>query len=442
MEQYISVLAFWCLAAAAVAVAILLVRQGQITARLRTRTRELEAELRIREAETQHLVSARLPALVDSLQGRPVEVPGPRHEQADPGFIQTHQLVIDMFTETTEKAIARGEQSAKATLKAMMRTVQGLTNEQQLAISNMQDRHDNPDVLEDLLKIDHMNSQLGRRAQATAVLCGSWPGQQRSASSLTDVVGGATSRIRDYLRVRVPAQADTAVISRAVEPVVLAVAELLDNGARYSQPNTSVEVNFSDAHNGIAIVIDDAGVGMSTEETQQAGKLLSGQAEVDINRLGDPPRIGFAVIGLLAARYGFTVSVDTRSPYGGVRAVVFLPTALLTRAARPKPVHGEPVTRSADAAEMDQQGRTASGLPMRRRRNQAPARATIQVAEREPDTAAAPTGPVTKTATGMGAWQRGTRSGRATNSTTDSAADSVADSATNTTSESEGSPNA
>ncbi|GAA3040950.1 hypothetical protein GCM10020000_19470 [Streptomyces olivoverticillatus] len=34
---------------------------------------------------------------------------------------------------------------------------------------------------------------------------------------------------------------------------------------------------------------------------------------------------------MLAARYGFSVSVDTRSPYGGVRAVVFLPSSLLTQ---------------------------------------------------------------------------------------------------------------
>jgi predicted regulator of Ras-like GTPase activity (Roadblock/LC7/MglB family) len=161
----------------------------------------------------------------------------------------------------------------------MMRAVQSLANEQQAAISAMQDRHDDPDVLSDLLRIDHMNSQLGRRAQATAVLCGSWPGQHRSASSLTDVVRGATSRIRDYLRVSIPAEADIAVVSRAVEPVVLAVAELLDNGARHSQPNTKVEVNFQQAHNGVVIMIDDAGVGMTVKELQRAARLLAGDGE-------------------------------------------------------------------------------------------------------------------------------------------------------------------
>ena len=95
-------------------------------------------------------------------------------------------------------------------------------------------------------------------------------------------------------------------------------------------------------HNGAAVVIDDAGVGMDGTRCERAAALLSGQQAVDIYRLGDPPQFGFAVIGLLAARYGFSVSVDTRSPYGGVRAVVFLPTALLTRV--------EPRSRVAAAA--------------------------------------------------------------------------------------------
>src|SRR5690606_15867987 len=142
--------------------------------------------------------------------------------------------VLDLFAGSAARVRERADKSAKSTLRAMMRAVQSLANEQQLAISHMQERHDDPDVLEGLLRIDHMNAQLGPRAQATAVLCGSWPGQQRSASSLTDVVRGATSRIRDYLRINLEGTPNTAVTSRAVEPVVLTLAELLDNAARHS----------------------------------------------------------------------------------------------------------------------------------------------------------------------------------------------------------------
>jgi hypothetical protein len=435
MEQPLLVAAVCCLAVAAFVVVVLLVRQRRVTARLRSRVSVLEKGANLRDDELSYLVTTRLPALVQSLNGRQVEVPGPRHPRlAEIPYGRHLDQVTEMFAESGGRAKARADESAKATLKAMMRGVQSLANEQQLAISRMQAQHDDPDVLEGLLKIDHMNAQLGRRAQASAVLCGSWPGLQRSASPLTDVVRGATSRIRDYLRVQVHSQVSDAVASRAVEPVVLAVAELLDNAARHSQPNTPVEVNFQPAHNGMAIVIDDAGVAMNSEELKRASRLLSGQEAVDINRLGDPPQVGFAVIGVLAARYGFSVSVDTRSPYGGVRAVLFLPTALLTRLDdRPRAVRTTPpapekeiVPEAVTAAPVEapqQPSLTAGGLPRRRRASggQPPAPQpqprTAGLDERSvpaPDEPDEPGRPARQTAAGLGAWQRGTQAGRAT----------------------------
>jgi signal transduction histidine kinase len=434
MEQQVLAVAVGCLAVAVVAVMALLIRQRRVSVRLRGRVAVLEGGQRIRDEELAHLVTARLPALAESLWGRPVEVPGPLHARLmDTPYGKHLEQVTQMVGEARDQAKTRAEESAKATLKSMMRGVQSLANEQQLEISRMQARHDDPDVLEGLLRIDHTNAQLGRRAQVSAVLCGSWPGLQRSASPLTDVVRGATSRIRDYLRVQVNSQVSDGVVSRAVEPVVLAVAELLDNAARHSQPNAPVEVNFRSSHNGMAIVIDDAGVAMNAEELVRAERLLSGKEEVEINRLGDPPQVGFAVIGVLAARYGFKVSVDTRSPYGGVRAVVFLPSTLLT-GPKDKDKNKDAATGSAvpepapmeAPAESSGEARTAGGLPRRRRVSAAadpshePASAPVRP---EPATYGEPAGPAPsaeprppsrKTAAGLGAWQRGTRSGRAT----------------------------
>lgn len=432
MDQHLMAVAFVCLAVLLPVVAILLVRQRQITTRLGRRYAALERDERIRDESLRHLVTARLPALVEQLQGRPAEVPGPLHRQlAGTEYERRLETIMGMFTETLDQMKTRADQSAKATLKATVRTVQSLASEQQLAISEMQDRHDDPEVLEGLMKIDHMNAQLGRRAQATAVLCGSWPGQQRSAASLADVVRGATSRIRDYVRVEVRSQVNVAVVSRVVEPAVLAIAELLDNATRHSQPNTSVEVNFQPTHNGVAIMIDDAGVAMDVEEQQQAARLLSGQESVDINRLGDPPQIGFAVVGVLAARYGFTVSVDTRSPYGGTRAVVFLPNELLTRVDQPKPVPTVPVPVPApdrftpDTSEEpmpdapEQRPVTAGGLPKRQRvadAGQSPTPPDGQpLPAGEPAQSGRPPGlSARESAAGLGAWRRGTQSGRAT----------------------------
>ncbi|MFG2015223.1 ATP-binding protein [Actinomadura geliboluensis] len=419
MEQFLLAAAFVLVAGAGIAAA-LLARQRRATADLREQNSVLAHGLDLRERELRHLAEVRLPELMESLTNPGVRVTGPLHDldREAPAYGQAMRTVVDLFSGATAGVRERADRSAKSTLRAMMRAVQSLANEQQLAISHMQERHDDPDVLEGLLRIDHMNAQLGRRAQATAVLCGSWPGQQRSASSLTDVVRGATSRIRDYLRVNLEGSLNAAVTSRAVEPIVLTLAELLDNAARHSRPDTAVEVNFRSAHNGVAITIDDAGVAMDADELQRAAELLSGDASVDIHRLGDPPRVGFAVAGVLAARYGFRVSVDSHSPYGGVRAVVFVPSALLTEVPderAPAPAAELPAAAAAAGAS------TAGGLPKRSR---------VAVAERpaepegdaaaEPDTGDSggaavppPPRPARETAAGLGAWQRGTRSGRA-----------------------------
>ncbi|MGA6222006.1 ATP-binding protein [Streptomyces umbrinus] len=331
MKEQIPEAVFWCVAVGLLAVTVLLVRQRGITARLRRRTTELADDVRTREEEVRHLVAVRLPALADHGPQQPLAGVGLLDARlSGSGFAKSLDHVLERFATAVEHAQARADQSAKAALKSSMRSIQALANEQQVAISDMQDRHDRPDVLRDLLEIDHANAQFGRRAQAIAVLCGSWPGRQRSTSALIEVVRGATSRIRDYRRVQIHGQADIAVESRAVEPVVLTIAELLDNAARHSQPNTKVEVNVQSVHNGACVIIDDAGVGMDAHATERAAALLSGRHAVDVTRLDDPPQFGFAVIGVLAARYGFSVSADTRSPYGGVRAVVFVPSALLT----------------------------------------------------------------------------------------------------------------
>ncbi|WP_329495952.1 ATP-binding protein [Kitasatospora herbaricolor] len=426
----------WCLAVGAPAAAVLLLRQRRITGSLGERIGALEASVAARDEAAHRLASVQAPALAAAPHAAPYDLPPAADARlAGTAFAGHLHSVLEQFAGAAALARDRADQSAKTALKGAVRSLQGLANEQQLSISDMQDRHDDPDVLRDLLEIDHANSQFGRRAQAIAVLCGSWPGRQRRVSALSDVVRGAKSRIRDYRRVEVRTQHELAVVSRAVEPVVLAVAELLDNAARHSQPNTTVEVNLQPAHNGACVVIDDAGVGMDEREIRRAGQLLSGQRAVDVTQLGDPPQFGFAVIGVLAARYGFSVSVDTRSPYGGVRAVLFLPSALLTQpepeteaqpaaAALPAPAPAAPrrtppAPAPAEAFPAAPLGQTVGGLPKRRRRHASPEQAAaLRPAADAPlgseaDWDAAWGRSAEDTARRMGAFARGTRAGRA-----------------------------
>ncbi|TKA00723.1 ATP-binding protein [Actinacidiphila oryziradicis] len=316
--------------------------RGQVVAQaIRDRDRAIEARdraLQVREEEVRHLVEHRVPALVGGLrQGRQAEVPGLLHPQdlADSPFAYAQDAVLVMFGDVAVQAAEQAEDATQAAVRTVMRSIQALLNEQQGAIAEMIDRHDDPKMLADAMAIDHAGSQLARRAAIIAVLTGSWPGRQREAKPLLEVVRGGISRIRDYNRVKVTGDPSLYVVSRAVEPVVLAVSELLDNAARHSEPGSDVRVWFVDAHNGVGIVIDDSGIGLKPEDRPLAARLLSGQEPVRLTQLRNPPRLGFLAVGALSARYGFRASVDQESDFGGVRAIVYLPRELLTTVAEP-----------------------------------------------------------------------------------------------------------
>ncbi|MFF9276016.1 ATP-binding protein [Streptomyces griseosporeus] len=325
------------------------------------------------------------------------------------------------YAQSVAAAQEQAEDATKTVLKSAMRTLQGLAAEQQLVVSRLQTKYGDSAILQDLLEIDHTNSQFGRRAQSIAVLCDGWLGRHRDAASVYDVVRSAQGRIRHYRRVEILSQVDFGITSRAVEPVALALAELLDNATSYSSPDSVVEINIRTVPKGICIVVDDASVGMNDEERARAEKLLASERVSGVSGLGNPPQFGFAVIGVLAERFGFEVSVDSSSPYGGVRAVVLLPHDLLTAmpeqkvqapavsaAAVPHPAGPEPSLTAAT---------TADGLPRRRRKRPmaiVPGSAGGAGGTGN-GTAGRGSGPRSgaETAAIMGAFQRGTQSGRA-----------------------------
>ncbi|GHB45235.1 sensor histidine kinase [Streptomyces viridiviolaceus] len=317
------------------------------------------------------------------------------------------------YGKSVQAAQERAEDETKTVLKSAMRTLQGLAAEQQLVLSRLQTKYGDSAMLQDLLEIDHTNSQFGRRAQSIAVLCDGWLGGRRDTASVYDVVRSAQGRIRHFRRVEILSQVDFGITSRAVEPVALALAELLDNATSYSSPDTVVEINIRTVPKGICVVVDDAGVGMSDEERARAEKLLASDRASGVAGLGNPPQFGFAVIGVLCERFGFEVSVDSSSPYGGVRAVVLLPHELLT--SMPDKKAPAPAVRAAAVPGLDggpeaaalAPSPTADGLPRRRRK-----RPMAIVPGSDP--APRPAGRSdSEQAQVMGAFQRGTQSGRA-----------------------------
>ncbi|MFF8592135.1 ATP-binding protein [Streptomyces sp. NPDC015220] len=316
---------------------------------------------------------------------------------------------------------SEAEAETKDVLRAWMRSLQVLADEQQRSISDLARLKygNDPTILADFMTIDHTNSQFGRRAQGIAALCGGWLGRREIAASVYDVARSAQGRIKHFDRVQIHSQVNVAVSSTAVEPVAVVLAELLDNATSYSAPDTPVEVNIQSVPTGVCLIVDDAGLGISQEEKDRAAALLNTQGPISITSLGSPPRVGFAVAGVLAARYGFKVSVDSVSPYGGVRAVILLPESLLTHEvpvpAEIRTTAEEPASNGGSGpAPVTIVGKTAGGLPKRRRAVAAvPQLSATASTGTEPD----PEHDSQVTASRLGAYARGTFRGRDTSIT-------------------------
>ncbi|WP_033825419.1 sensor histidine kinase, partial [Kitasatospora sp. MBT63] len=237
---------------------------------------------------------------------------------------------------SAENAAVQQEQDLNsATRRAFLsvaRRILVMAHDQQAGLDEMERTHDDPALLDGLLKADHAAAQQARLAQTLAVLCGARAGRHwPEPVALEDVVRGAQSRILPFQRVVVRSRIETAVVGAAAEALIHAVAELLDNATRYSPPSTQVFVTLMSVHNGAVVEIDDCGVGMPEQAVEKAAAALAGGGSLEVSRLGEVPQLGLAAVGRLAEQYGFRVTLSSApSPYGGVRVVVLLPNALLT----------------------------------------------------------------------------------------------------------------
>lgn len=312
---------------------------------------------------------------------------------------------------TLREAKEAAEENTKAVLKGAASFLQSLAAEQTTLLDGIQRTYGGHAVLSDLLEVNHANAQMARKAQGIAVMCGAPLGRRNRPASVYDVVRSAQGQIRNFHRVAIMQQAGLALKASAVAPVALAVAELLDNAASFSQQDAPIEVTFQRVQNNLCIVIDDAGVSMNDEDRQRATELLSGDVVPRLSQLGNQPKFGFPVIGLIARQYGFKVDVTGVSRYGGVRAVVLLPEELWTME-ETAPAEEAPVSsiRRAEGRPQSGTSRTTHGLPKRGSR-QAPI-ASVPDPEVTRPAARAPEETGRASGRSLGAFQRGTLSGR------------------------------
>ncbi|MEU3280643.1 ATP-binding protein [Streptomyces antibioticus] len=380
----------------------------------------LDASIRAFTAEAEHLANHRVPAAARKITHSHLEVPGPLQPATlgTPAGIALENVLLALQSEVSAQR-TRVDAAAQAGMRGATREIQAALYRLQDALRGLQQRYDEPELAQTLFQLDHENEQSLRRAQVAAVVCGAWVGLAREESHLVDAVTGGQARLAGYQRVTVHNHLEpgTALVSHAVEPVAIIVAELLDNALRHSAPDTEVLVSLAHVHHGVCVTVDDAGLGMTRDERERAQRLVAGDDPILLTDLGDPPRMGLAAIGRLTRQFDLGVDLSSTSPYGGVRAVLRIDKHLLSRidpGERPPAASAAPTTRrpaseqtavpshayGTEHGEAEPAGhRAASGtdaLPQRRRRTRPAVPEPAETAE-----SAAP-GPAAEHAAGAG----------------------------------------
>ncbi|MFI0818203.1 ATP-binding protein [Streptomyces sp. NPDC021098] len=281
--------------------------------------------------------------------------------------------------------------SIQASFESVARNMHAMSTVQQQVLDGLEQHVADARLMAEVMKADHAAAQMTRKAQTLLVMCGIWPARRETRPvTLFDCVRGAQSRIVEFGRVEVHGGQTLYAVAPAVEGLMHAVAELLENATVFSPSRTQVAVSVREVAAGAVIEIDDAGLGMPPDVLEQAtGQLREG---LDLAQLGAVPRLGLACVGRWSRELGFGVELSTASAYGGTRVVVFVPHRLLTEPVEGAPeTDAEPVvieppgTERADGAQArDTPAAPAGGggLPQRRnRRRSNPQRTDTRPAE-------------------------------------------------------------
>jgi len=335
---------------------LLVIAAGAESVRRGRRLRELRAERDQRLAylerrvadhaeENRRLAQEHVPSAVQWLRAgnSPREVMRDLSE-SDPSFRElddAQRAVVRRILDIVDHEESLRD-SAQPSFVSVARRVQAIVHQQAAELREMEEDHGrNPEVFDDLLRIDHGTALIGRLADSIGVLGGGRPGRNwPQPVPLYSVLRGAMSRILEYRRIQLDSIAKVNIRGLSVEPLIHALAELLDNATRYSPPQSKVHVNAVEVQTGIAIEIEDAGVSLSEEARAKAERMLEqAKAGVDIQDVGGTPRLGLAVVGRLCTSFNLQVSLRT-SAYGGVRAVVIVPSEMQTSDPAPGFAHG------------------------------------------------------------------------------------------------------
>ncbi|WP_393061659.1 nitrate- and nitrite sensing domain-containing protein [Streptomyces sp. LN549] len=253
-------------------------------------------------------------------------------------------------------------------LQRIARRTQQLIGQQLKKLDELERKHEDPEVLDGLFDLDHLTARLRRYEENLVILAGGSPHRRwRKPVPLLDVMRSAQGEVQDYRRVVLDLDGAPWLSERAVGPVSHVLAELIENALTFSKPPSPVEVRAARVSRGLAIEVEDRGLGMEEEQLAEANELMSRPPRMDVLAHADDIRLGLYVIARLADQHGLRVEFR-HSAFGGTRVVLLVPDALTVPGPHSGPV-AVPAPEDAGAAPAQEPAptRDTDALPSRGR---------------------------------------------------------------------------
>jgi signal transduction histidine kinase len=282
---------------------------------------------------------ADLRALVESL--RRGDTPPPRRPRSSPpDDADDFELLAADLTRAHDGAVAAVVQAAQLSSQAgseqklevfvnLARRLQSLVHREISILDELENEIEDPDLLKGLFHVDHLATRIRRHAENLAVLGGAVSRRQWSYPvSMTEVLRSAIAEVEQYSRVKLVPPIDGTLRGHAVADVIHLLAELVENATVFSAPHTQVLLRANLVTSGLAVEVEDRGLGMPVTEQKKMNDLLADPDQVNVASLLADGRIGLFVVSQLARRHGINVRLQTNI-YGGVQAVLVVPQGLL-----------------------------------------------------------------------------------------------------------------
>ncbi|MYZ13567.1 ATP-binding protein, partial [Streptomyces sp. SID337] len=280
---------------------------------------------------------------------------GDEFDQLADELNRAQEAAVGAVVQASQLSSHAGSEQKVEVFVNLARRLQSLVHREISLLDELENEVEDPELLKGLFHVDHLATRIRRHAENLAVLGGAVSRRQWSNPvSMHEVMRSAIAEVEQYSRVKLVPPIDGTLRGHAVADVIHLLAELVENATVFSAPHTQVLLRANLVTAGIAVEVEDRGLGMPVTEQNKMNRLLTDPDQVDVASLLQDGRIGLFVVSALARRHGVAVRLQTNI-YGGVQAVLILPQELLG-----EEQEADPVTRRRPAAEAASRGAAGS----------------------------------------------------------------------------------